>query len=144
MPSRFGRRKFVLAAAVMLMSMLPAFGRRSVIHGKLFRHRAATNLARVFANSYSVHRVGAAYLDMFPEDRDPGVLMDHMRRQDEALVVALENGSTGRLRQRVAGNVRNDFTHGRTVKIDGWLLSLSEVRLCALAAVLWDETSNAL
>lgn len=38
------------------------------------------------------------------------------------------------LRQRVAAAVREDFAHGRTCLVDGWVLSVTEARLCALAA----------
>jgi hypothetical protein len=143
MPPRFGRRNLLLAAAIMPMSMLPAFGSRAVSLGQPFRPVAARNLARLFPNPRSAHRLAAAYLDIFPEDRDLGVLMDHLRRRDKALAAALDNGGLRRLRRLVALNVRDDFFRGHTVRIDGWLLSQTEARLCALAALSWDEPSNA-
>jgi len=36
---------------------------------------------------------------------------------------------------RLAQRVRDDFAARNTVMIDGWLVSLTETRLCALAAL---------
>jgi hypothetical protein len=32
--------------------------------------------------------------------------------------------------------VRGDFAHGRTVIVDGWILSVTEARQCALFSLL--------
>ena len=37
---------------------------------------------------------------------------------------------------RVATLVQDDFAHGRTVALDGWILSVTEARQCALLASL--------
>jgi len=36
--------------------------------------------------------------------------------------------------QRASDQIRADFADGRTVKVDGWVLSLTEARLCASLA----------
>jgi hypothetical protein len=43
--------------------------------------------------------------------------------------------SDAELRTAVDRLVRNDFAQGRIVRVDGWILSLTEARLCALAAL---------
>jgi hypothetical protein len=43
--------------------------------------------------------------------------------------------AAGRWRASV-DSVRDDFAHGRTVLIDGWVLSLTEARQCALFSLL--------
>ena len=39
------------------------------------------------------------------------------------------------LGNRLSQRIQMDFSVGRTVSLDGWLLSLAEVRVCALAAL---------
>jgi len=39
-----------------------------------------------------------------------------------------------RMVQRASDQIRADFADGRTVKVDGWVLSLTEARLCASLA----------
>jgi hypothetical protein len=36
-------------------------------------------------------------------------------------------------RPAIAARVRDDFANGRIVTVDGWMLSITEARLCALA-----------
>ena len=66
--------------------------------------------------------LGAAYLTRFPAERDRERLMD---------LVFPEATSEGSLQERI----RLDFTVGRTVKLDGWVLSVTELRYCALTAL---------
>ncbi|HEY2377889.1 MAG TPA: hypothetical protein VGH98_18090 [Gemmatimonadaceae bacterium] len=42
----------------------------------------------------------------------------------------------GLINPPVAALVRGDFEHGRTVALDGWILSVTEARQCALLASL--------
>jgi hypothetical protein len=58
-------------------------------------------------------------------------------------VIFAESASAGRdctsaraLRHSLRDQSRHDFEHGRTATVDGWLLSLTETRLYALAALL--------
>ena len=44
-------------------------------------------------------------------------------------------GTDGSSRSAIAANIRDDFAQGRIVDADGWQLSLTEARLCALAAL---------
>ena len=50
---------------------------------------------------------------------------------DERAIVTLGPRS---IAKRRADAIRADFDQGRTVRIDGWVLSRTEVRLAALAA----------
>ncbi len=54
-----------------------------------------------------------------------------------ALAVAVMAGlpGTGRLRTEVATLIRADYAAGRIECVDGWLLSRTEARLCAIAAL---------
>jgi hypothetical protein len=40
------------------------------------------------------------------------------------------------LSEYIEGRVRDDFIHDRVIIVDGWLLSLTEARQCALLSVL--------
>ena len=49
-----------------------------------------------------------------------------------ALRAAISDGARGEARPSVAQQVRNDFAAGRIVLVDGWVLSATEARQCAL------------
>ena len=42
----------------------------------------------------------------------------------------------GLVKTPIAALVQDDFAHGRTVVVDGWILSVTEARQCALFAAL--------
>lgn len=72
-------------------------------------------------------RVGRAYLRRHPEEARTAELRRHLR--ELPLDAPRELGSRARTR------IREDFACGQVVQVEGWLLSRTEVRLCALAAL---------
>jgi len=77
--------------------------------------------------------VGERYLEETPSERRLKVLVETLRQELE-LDPAV--GSRQELAERVAAAVRRDFTDGRTVTVDGWVLSATEARLAAVASLL--------
>jgi hypothetical protein len=92
----------------LLTGLLLAFGQRA---------KAATNPApALFASPAAGHAIGAAYLRNYPFDGLADVR------------------SVARLpRAQLTARVRGDFAAGRIVVLEGWMLSATEARLCALA-----------
>lgn len=99
--------------------------------------RALVNdvIDRLFSDRGSARAVGLAYLavsgpaEQRPEDLLRAILAAHS--DDGARLPAMP-----RLGDRVAAAVRRDFAAQAVVSLDGWILCLTEARLCALAAVL--------
>jgi hypothetical protein len=93
-------------------------------------------LAGFFADRSSARVVGAEYLRLFPDEDDDTRLVRRLaggKRRElewESLAVA----DVAALRERVRERHHDDFAAGRTVDLRGWVLSETEVRLCALAA----------
>ncbi len=79
----------------------------------------AARLGVQFPHSYSVRVVGERYLQSQPEEADPPRLLR-------------EIGSSRELEARI----RDDFRHGRTTRLEEWVLSVTEARLCALVALV--------
>ena len=69
-----------------------------------------------------VRSLGARYRELTPAEHDAGAL-----RLTARLFGA---------RRPVADLVRDDFAHGRTVVVDGWILARTEARQCALFSLL--------
>ena len=78
-----------------------------------------------------VRSIGARYRAMTATERDVDALRD-------AIVGSrpLRERLFGAPSAPVEALVRADFEHGRTVLIDGWLLSVTEARQCALYSLL--------
>ena len=86
----------------------------------------------LLADRESAAAVGRAYLDAVPGEADSRVLV---RR------VAATLGQRGRtvaddeLRLLLALRIDRDFAEERVVTVRGWVLSVTESRLCALCAL---------
>ena len=90
-------------------------------------------LVSVLAHPRAAERLGTLYLEIFPEERSLDQLVDAI---DASLAgngrsAPSATGLVARLRARI----RRDFEEDRVRIIDGWLLSVTELRLAALAAL---------
>jgi len=91
---------------------------------------ATERLVGLLHDGESARAVGRAYLLQEPAEAD----VTHLMALLDPVGVAAR-GEAELLRQTIAARHRNDFGCGRTVILDGWILSRTEVRLCALAAI---------
>ena len=87
-------------------------------------------LARLFPNSLDAARaLGRACGD----GSNPETLLDGLCDTPEARR-RLASVPLGELRVAMESKIRADYTHGRTRRIDGWVLSETETRLFAIIA----------
>jgi hypothetical protein len=88
------------------------------------------DLSRSLAGSAAVRSVGRAYLEQAPEEDDRALLIG-------LVSTALRAGDGAPAREqalaRIFEQVRLDFAANRIARVRGWLLSVTEARLCALA-----------
>jgi hypothetical protein len=101
--------------------------------------RAVETTAAYFGGDSAARAIGEAYLRQIGRDRTSesvraaarGALETIGRSRDEA----------GAIRALVRA-VRQDFERGRSLQVDGWIVSRTEAELCALT-LLADEASRA-
>lgn len=74
-----------------------------------------------------VRALGTRYRELTPAESDAAALEDAIRRS-MPLSARLSSGGES----PVARLVHADFADGRTVVVDGWILSATEARQCAL------------
>ncbi|MEQ9640993.1 MAG: hypothetical protein RIM84_13305 [Alphaproteobacteria bacterium] len=89
----------------------------------------ADQAVRALRAPAAARRVGRRYLAEHAQEADAARLAAHI----EAALAARGDGVE--LRQALRNAVRADMRAGRSVLVDGWVLSLTEARLCALAAL---------
>lgn len=89
----------------------------------------------------NVRSIGQRYLSVRPDERDPDRLterilsnlrpgLDSHHSRGRSTVAAFEIANA--LRRRVV----EDFATRRTIRLDGWVLSITEARQCALFVLL--------
>lgn len=74
--------------------------------------------------------IGRAYLGLAPDEEDTGELLRLVLPPQSSVE---RPPSEEELIRHLEQRIRRDFTAGATVEIDGWLLAMTEARLCALA-----------
>jgi hypothetical protein len=119
-------------AAIAACSALPAgMGARP---GAGFWSLAA--LTGVLPSQSSARAVGRAYLAAHPEDADPARLL-HLLEEVPPVgrALARRHADPRAIASAVGEAVRDDFVARRTVKLEGWVLSQTEARLCALCSL---------
>jgi hypothetical protein len=114
------------------MTRRPRISRRAVSAALLFAltPRAASAggpremVVSLFSHLPSARAIGAAYLRSSPANT----------LDAETLAASLPAAaSVADLRLAIAARVRDDFANARVAMVDGWMLSVTEARLCALA-----------
>jgi hypothetical protein len=78
----------------------------------------------------SAAAVGREYLRAAPHDRVRARLVAELDT-----VIGSGSPSDAEIRRRVSARIREDYAAGDTVRVRGWILSRTEARLCALAAL---------
>jgi hypothetical protein len=95
-------------------------------------------LYTLFPELRHVHALSRACLRFFPAPVSPDRLYASIFPADRT---AIENAPTvAELRRSIRRRVRRDFDVDDTVQVDGWLLSMTELRLCALAGLIAPAT----
>jgi hypothetical protein len=129
----FDRRRLLLGALGMGVSLVlgPIASR---LFSRSSRDELGRRLVRLLERRDSARVVGAQYLRIVPAEASPRVLEPLIAERLEAFgPTALSIAGDQELRRRLGAAVLGDFEEGRTVELDGWVLSLTEARLCALA-----------
>lgn len=82
---------------------------------------------------HSVRRLGEAYLRLRPMESNRARLMAALRRDLRQSGYGLANSENNAgLEEGLRALIKDDFAAGRTIIVDGWVLSESECRLCAV------------
>ena len=93
-------------------------------------------LVALLSHPESAKAIGSEYLRQYPQDANVDVLLDQIASRLAANDVGLFSITDQSLREQLDGMVRVDFAIDRIVKLHGWVLSATEARLCALAALM--------
>ena len=89
-----------------------------------------SRLAGFLDDSVEVRRLGTEYLSRYPEEADRDALVPLLFAGLDLFPFRVE---AERLHESFHRQIGADFENGRTLRFGGWILSRTELRLCALA-----------
>ena len=135
---RFGRRHFLaLALGVSAASALLLLTNRWVAgRGSGRVPNTARTLARYFDDPAHARTVGREYLAAHPREAGLEQLTRLLLEGRPSLADALATPASSDWRGLVRVAHREDFAEGRVVNVRGWILSHSEARMFAIAALV--------
>lgn len=96
---------------------------------------AAARLVSLLTHVENARVVGHAYLRAFPLERSADGLVEGIASGLPGGHGALRTSSDDELRRAVSTAIRDDFAREADVTVQGWILSRTEARLYALAAL---------
>jgi hypothetical protein len=82
-------------------------------------------------DAQTIRQIGEAYQNMVPNENNQSVLT-RLLATDASDNQLSESSDSASIASYLDKRVRDDFTQNKTVIINGWILSLTEARQCAL------------
>jgi hypothetical protein len=95
-----------------------------------------SKLANFYVDKKSARIVGREYLRSVPAEAKTDFLVDLICSFDRTQRTEFAQAEKYKLQELLLMRQRRDFEHERVVNVRGWILSETECRLCALAAII--------
>jgi hypothetical protein len=118
------RRSFILVAsagiAVLAVPTLVYSFHENAIDARLFQPQS---LAKIW-DTDTMNTIGLNYMLKVPRENRERILVKRL--------VGKSKSEEANLATSLEQQIRNDFVTGNTVMVDGWILSVTEARQCAL------------
>lgn len=125
------RRKFIfLSAAGFAVISLPACN--YLIGDKIDNPLADPKSLSLIWDEKNILNIGDKYKSLFPDE------------SNEQSLNKLLKGKTSNEKELIEDlklRIKNDFQNSNTIMIDGWILSLTETRQCALYSIINSKIS---
>jgi hypothetical protein len=122
------RRAFVKGAAL----GLAAPGLLSALSGCGPSEDLEAQLAGFHRDPSAAEAIGRAYLQIAADEQDRDTLVEALAGPDLDEWERLARHDAAALEHAVRTRHREDFLHARTIRLHGWILSLTEARLATL------------
>lgn len=90
---------------------------------------AKPSLLSVLKDPAHIRELGRRYRTARPDENGRDKLIEVLQRD-------LDPDAPPFVSDRLEARVRSDFAEGRTIQLDGWVLSVTEARQCALFSLL--------
>jgi hypothetical protein len=129
---RFTRRTFLAGLAAGIVGA--AIGLRLYWSGGNAT-REAQRLAGLITHADSAAQLGRLYLAENPREADAARLVTLIGAAAGAALTPISAATDEALRAGLEERIRTDFIAGDRVAVGGWLLSITEARLCALVSL---------
>ena len=137
-PIRISRRRFLTSVTAIFGGVGAVAARPWTSLIVVSRGSLARRVVGLLDHGESARAVGRAFLATAATGASASELVDQIASRVARDRSTLEDANDGELRGLLVTAVRTDFERLRVVDVDGWILSSTEARVYALAAVIGD------
>jgi hypothetical protein len=89
-----------------------------------------SNSLMLILDPEQISALGKIYLDSFPKENHERTLLRYLKK---------DSAANGNIEKSLEENIVSDFRSGNTIMLDGWILSMTEARQCALFSKLYNN-----
>jgi hypothetical protein len=129
------RREFLALAAAAGAALMAAEWAGAPVPWARQQDRLVPRLLGVFQHTESARVVGGQYLRAYPHEADAFQLAETIAAAVPGGARAILGASTAELRALLDQATRAEFAAEQVIMLQGWILSATEARLYALAAL---------
>lgn len=131
------RRRLIetIATIGILTTCAPVFALAGT-RGTCWKCLGTRRLVSFLRHRKGVQAIGRSYLQLYPQEADAEHLFRTILNRNEDIWNALASGGASDIRASIRTLIVNDFAESRTVCLEGWILSQTEVRLCGLTCLV--------
>jgi len=129
-------RRLVLRLVFVCVGILGFNGFRPVLSGTQDDYSEAHSLLTILNDPESANALGREYLRIAPEEANIDILVNLISSSQHFLTIDIGNTNRSELRNVVRRQLQKDFELKEIAHVHGWILSKTEVRLCALSALI--------
>ncbi len=132
------RTLFKLTSFLIMGVSVPLVWQNHLLQPKqssLQQYKLSNQLLRLFSHIPSAKAIGNEYLRSFNNPDQRKHFHSKIYANFEAELSVLTPLNRHQLRQWLTQRQQQDFEQGRTIQLRGWVLSQTEVELCALAVL---------
>ena len=129
------RRFFTITLGFGILAFIQPHGAWTPLIERTRQVPRSSRLTKLLRQKESARIIGLEYLRIVQHEADPEMLVDLISLGFSDGYKALHNADTAKLRELLRLRMQQDFEEGHIVKLQGWIVSVTEARLCALVAL---------
>ena len=92
-------------------------------------------LVGLFHNQESARIIGMEYLKNTPEESHHKILIEKIFTNSDTRLEIQTESSPHRIKSILVKKIREDYEYGRIIYLKDWIISITEARISALAAI---------
>jgi hypothetical protein len=127
------RRNFIAISATALAGISIPFGCSSENYESLIPVMPKLLPLGKFCTEKELKGIGSTYIQLIPEENELSTIGKYIFKNDAGQLV---DPTPSAIEKLINEKIKDDFQANHTLVIDGWIISLTEARVCGVLALV--------